>query len=274
VHDAQSLRLLMSEPRIHPTAIVSPRAELDSSVTVGPYSIIGDHVQIGEGSRIAAHVVIEGHTRIGRHNHIFQFNSLGAVPQDKKYAGEPCRLEVGDHNTIREFCTFNIGSPGDAGVTRMGDHNWIMAYVHIAHDCVVGNHTVLANNATLAGHVHVGDYVTLGGLSGVHQFVKIGAQAMVGFASAVTQDVPPYMLVDGNPLQVRGINAIGLKRRGFSAEKMAAVKQMHKSLYRDGLTFDQAKEAISSLAATAPEAAAQVAQMSEFLAQATRGIAR
>ncbi len=264
----------MNEPRIHPTAIVSPRAQLHGSVTVGPYSIIGEHVQIDEGTTVAAHVMIEGNTKIGKHNRIFQFNSLGAIPQDKKYAGEPCRLEIGDHNTIREFCTLNIGSPGDTGITRVGHHNWIMAYVHIAHDCVVGDHTVLANNATLAGHVHVGDYVTLGGLSGVHQFVKIGTQAMVGFASAITQDVPPYMLVDGNPLSVRGINAVGLKRRGFSAEQIAVVKQMHKLLYRDGLTFEQSKSAIAELAKSAPDAAAQVALMSDFLSLAARGIAR
>jgi UDP-N-acetylglucosamine acyltransferase len=264
----------MTEPRIHPTAIVSSQAKLHSSVTVGPYCIIGDHVQIEEGTTVASHVVIEGHTRIGAHNRIFQFNSIGAIPQDKKYAGEPCRLDIGDHNTIREFCTFNIGSPGDAGITRVGDHNWIMAYVHIAHDCVVGNQTVLANNATLAGHVHVGDYVTLGGLSGVHQFVKIGAHAMVGFGSAITQDVPPYVLVDGNPLAVRGINMVGLKRRGFSAEQIAAVKQMYKLLYRDGLTFEQAKAVITELAESAPEAAMQIELMSDFLAQAARGIAR
>lgn len=264
----------MAEPRIHPSAIVSPLAQLHSSVTVGPYSIIGEHVQIDEGTTVAAHVVIEGQTRIGKHNRIFQFNSIGAIPQDKKYAGEPCRLEIGDHNTIREFCTLNIGSPGDTGITRVGDHNWIMAYAHIAHDCVVGNHTVLANNATLAGHVQVGDYVTLGGLTGVHQFVKIGAQAMVGFASAITQDVPPYMLVDGNPLTVRGINAVGLKRRGYGTDQMAAVKQMHKLLYRDGLTFAHAKEAIALLATSMPEAATEVALMTDFLAQASRGISR
>ncbi len=264
----------MTEPRIHPTAIVHASAQLDSSVTVGPYSTIGPHVQIGAGTTVAAHVVIEGHTRIGQHNRIFQFNSLGAIPQDKKYAGEPCRLEIGDHNTIREFCTFNIGSPGDVGVTRVGDHNWIMAYAHIAHDCVVGNHTVLANNATLAGHVHVGDYVTLGGLSGVHQFVKIGTQAMVGFASAITQDVPPYMLVDGNPLAVRGINTVGLRRRGFTDAQIAAVKRMHKIIYREGLSFEQAKLGILALQQEMPEAFDVIAQMARFLDQATRGIAR
>ena len=264
----------MTEPRIHPTAIVHASAQLDSSVTVGPYCTIGPHVQIGAATTVAAHVVIEGHTRIGQHNRIFQFNSLGAIPQDKKYAGEPCRLEIGDHNTIREFCTFNIGSPGDVGVTRVGDHNWIMAYVHIAHDCVVGNHTVLANNATLAGHVHVGDYVTLGGLSGVHQFVKIGTQAMVGFASAITQDVPPYMLVDGNPLAVRGINTVGLRRRGFTDVQIAAVKRMHKTIYREGLSFEQAKLGVLALQQEIPEAFDVIAQMASFLDQATRGIAR
>jgi UDP-N-acetylglucosamine acyltransferase len=264
----------MSEPRIHPTAIISPGAEIDSSVSVGAYSLIGSNVKIGAGSTVGPHVVIDGHTTIGQHNQIFQFNSIGAIPQDKKYNGEPCRLEIGDHNTIREFCTFNIGSPGDSGITRVGDHNWIMAYVHIAHDCVVGSHCVLANNATLAGHVHVGDHVTLGGLSGVHQFVKIGAQAMIGFSSAVTQDVPPYLLVDGNPLAVRGINSVGLKRRGFSDAQIAAIKQMHKLLYRESLTFEQAKMQIAALSATQPQAADVIAQMSDFLAQASRGIAR
>jgi UDP-N-acetylglucosamine acyltransferase len=264
----------MTQPRIHPTAIISPGAEIDSSVSVGAYSLIGSHVKIGADSTVGPHVVIEGHTTIGQHNQIFQFNSIGAIPQDKKYNGEPCRLEIGDHNTIREFCTFNIGSPGDTGITRIGHHNWIMAYVHIAHDCVVGNHTVLANNATLAGHVHVGDHVTLGGLSGVHQFVKIGAQAMIGFSSAVTQDVPPYLLVDGNPLAVRGINVIGLKRRGFSDAQIAAIKQMHKLLYREGLTFEQAKAQIAELAQTQTQATDVIAAMSDFLAQASRGIAR
>jgi UDP-N-acetylglucosamine acyltransferase len=259
---------------IHSTAIVNPKAQLDPSVSVGPYTVIGPDVKVGAGTSIGAHCVVEGRTTIGRDNRIFQFNSLGAIPQDKKYAGEPCELVIGDRNTIREFCTFNIGSPGDAGVTRLGDDNWIMAYVHIAHDCQVGNDTVMANNATLAGHVHIGDNVTVGGLTGVHQFVKIGARAMIGFASAVTQDVPPYMLVDGNPLAVRGFNIIGLRRAGFSAERIGAVKQMHRLLYREGKTLEQAREAIDALAAAMPEAAADVALMTRFLGQATRGIAR
>jgi UDP-N-acetylglucosamine acyltransferase len=260
--------------RIHPTAIVDPRAELDASVTVGPYTLIGPHVKIRGGTTVGPHCVIEGRTTIGRDNRIFQFASLGAIPQDKKYAGEPCELAIGDRNTVREFCTFNIGSPGGGGVTRVGEDNWIMAYAHIAHDCRVGNHTTLANNATLGGHVEIGDWVTVGGLSGIHQFVKIGAHAMVGFASAVSQDVPPFMLADGNPMAVRGFNVIGLRRRDFSSSRIAAIKQMHKLLYREGRTLDQARSAIEALAARTPEAAPDVALMSGFLAGATRGIVR
>ncbi len=259
---------------IHPTAIVEPGAELDDGVAVGAYSVVRAHVRIGAGTTIGPHCVIEGHTTIGRDNRIFQFCSIGAVPQDKKYAGEPTELRIGDRNQIREFCTFNLGTAQDAGVTRLGDDNWVMAYVHLAHDVQVGSHTVLANNATLAGHVHVGDWVTVGGLTGVHQFVKIGAHAFLGFSSAVTQDVPPYMMVDGNPLAVRGFNTEGLRRRGFGPERLAAVKQMHRLLYRNGLNFDAARQSIAELAGAMPEAEADIAMMSEFLAGATRGIAR
>ncbi len=206
---------------IHPTAIVEPGAQLGETVCVDAYAIVRANVQIGEGSHIGPHCVIEGHTRIGRDNRIFQFCSVGAAPQDKKYAGEPTQLHIGDRNTIREFCTLNLGTVQDRGATSIGDDNWIMAYVHIAHDCRVGNQTIFANNATLGGHVHVDDWAIIGGLSGVHQFVKIGAHVMVGFASAVSQDVPPFMLVDGNPLAVRGFNVEGLRRRGFSAERIA-----------------------------------------------------
>ena len=262
-------------PNIHPTALVEPGAELDSSVCVDAYSIVRAGVRIGAGTRIGPHCVIEGRTTIGRDNRIFQFCSIGAVPQDKKYADEPTELHIGDRNTIREFCTFNLGTAQDSAVTRLGDDNWVMAYVHLAHDVQVGNHTTLANNATLAGHVHIGDWVTVGGLSGVHQFVKIGAHAFVGFSSAVTQDVPPYMMVDGNPLAVRGFNIEGLRRRGFGTERLAAVKQMHRLLYRSGLTFDEARAAIEALAADdAQEAQADIELMSDFLAAATRGIAR
>lgn len=259
---------------IHPTALIEPGAELDTSVSVGAYSIVRSHVRVGAGTTIGPHCVLEGHTTIGRDNKIFQFCSLGAVPQDKKYRDEPTELHIGDRNTIREFCTFNIGTAQDGGVTRVGDDNWVMAYVHIAHDCQVGSQTILANNATLAGHVHLGDWVIVGGLTGIHQFVKVGAHAMIGFASAVSQDVPPFMMVDGNPLAVRGFNAEGLRRRGFSAERIAAVKQMHRLLYRQGNTLEQAREAISQLAASAPDAAADVELMLHFLVASQRGIAR
>jgi UDP-N-acetylglucosamine acyltransferase len=259
---------------IHPTALVASQAQLADDVTVGAYTLIGPDVSIGTGSRIGPHCVIEGHTRIGRDNHIFQFSSIGAAPQDMKYAGEPTELIIGDRNTIREFCTFNTGTVQDGGATRIGSDNWIMAYVHIAHDCQLGDHIILANNATLAGHVHLADWVFIGGLTGIHQFVKIGAHAMAGFASAVTQDVPPFMTVDGNPLAVHGFNVVGLRRRGFTAERIAVVKQMHKLLYRQSKTLAQATQEIAALAASSPESRDDVELMTAFLAQATRGIAR
>lgn len=257
---------------IHPTALVDAEARIDASATVGPYAVIGPHVTIGAGTSVGAHCVIEGHTTIGRDNRIFQFASLGAAPQDKKYAGEPTSLVIGDRNTIREFCTFNTGTAQDRGVTTVGDDNWVMAYVHIAHDCVVGNHTILANNATLAGHVHVADYAIIGGLTGVHQFTKVGAHVMAGFASHISQDVPPFMMVDGNPLSVRGLNLEGLRRRGFSAERLAVIKQMHRLLYRQGLTLDAARSAIADLHSA--EAADDIALMLAFIDQSTRGLAR
>ncbi|MFM8899926.1 MAG: acyl-ACP--UDP-N-acetylglucosamine O-acyltransferase [Burkholderiales bacterium] len=259
---------------IHPTAIVSSQAQLADDVSVGAFTLIGPHVSIDAGSRIGPHCVIEGHTQIGRDNHIFQFSSIGAAPQDMKYAGEPTALIIGDRNTIREFCTFNTGTVQDGGITRIGSDNWIMAYVHIAHDCQLGDHIILANNATLAGHVHLNDWVFIGGLTGIHQFVKIGAHAMAGFASAVTQDVPPFMTADGNPLAIHGFNVVGLRRRGFSAERIAVVKQMHKLLYRQSKTLAQATQEIAELAQTHPESSGDVALMTTFLAQATRGIAR
>ena len=216
----------MKAPAIHPTAIVHDGARLGSGVSIGAYSIIGEHAEIGDGTWIGPHVVINGHTRIGCDNRIFQFSSLGEVPQDKKYAGEPTELVIGDRNTIREFTTFNLGTAQDTGVTRIGDDNWIMAYVHIAHDCTVGHGTVLANNATLAGHVQIDDFAIIGGLTGVHQFTRVGAYVMAGFASHISQDVPPFMMVDGNPLAVRGLNAEGLRRRGFSSARVALIKQM------------------------------------------------
>ena len=249
-------------------------AGLDPTVTVGPYTVIGPHVTIGPGTQVGAHCVIDGRTTLGVDNRVFQFASLGAPPQDKKYAGEPTRLVIGNRNTIREFCTFNLGTAQDRGVTTIGDDNWIMAYVHIAHDCVVGNQTILANNATLAGHVCVADQAIIGGLTGIHQFVKVGAHVMAGFASHISQDVPPFMMVDGNPLAVRGLNLEGLRRRGFSAGRVAVIKQMHRLLYRQGLTLEAARAAIRELPASDPEAVADIALMQDFLDASTRGVAR
>ena len=264
----------MDVSNIHPTAIVSDGASLHPTVTVGPYAVIGEHVVIGAGTTVGPHCVIDGRTTLGIDNRIFQFASLGAAPQDKKYAGEPTRLVIGNRNTVREFCTFNLGTAQDRGVTTIGDDNWIMAYVHIAHDCVVGNQTILANNATLAGHVHVADHAIIGGLTGVHQFVKVGAHVMAGFASHISQDVPPYMMVDGNPLAVRGLNFEGLRRRGFSPARVAAIKQMHRLLYRQGLTLEAARAAMAELPSLHPEAAADIDLMLAFLDTSARGLAR
>jgi len=266
----------LTAPGIHATALVDPQAQLHESVSVGPYTVIGPHVKIGAGTTIGAHCVIEGHTTIGRDNRIFQFNSLGAIPQDKKYAGEPCELTIGDRNTIREFCTFNIGSPGDTGVTRVGDDNWIMAYVHLAHDCVVGNNTIFANNSQLAGHVHVGDWVILGGFTVVHQFVRLGAHSMTAMCSLLFADLPPFVMVQGQPAEARSMNFEGLRRRGFSPDRIAAVKAMHKALYREDLTLEQARGRIAELTGKHPESAPDVQMMVSFLEQTSpqRGIVR
>jgi UDP-N-acetylglucosamine acyltransferase len=262
--------------RIHPTALVDAGAELDSSVEVGPYTVIGPHVRIGAGTRVGAHCVIEGHTTIGRDNQIFQFNSLGAIPQDKKYAGEPCELILGDRNTVREFCTFNIGTATDAGVTRIGNDNWIMAYVHLAHDCQIGNHTIFANNSQLAGHVQVGDWVILGGFTVVHQFCRLGAHSFTAMNSLLFADLPPFVMCQGQPAEARSMNYEGLRRRGFSPERVQVVKAMHKALYRDNLTLAQAMERIAALGLAHPESADDVALMNGFLAAGSekRGIVR
>ena len=259
---------------IHPTAIVDAAAELAATASVGPYAVIGAGVKVGDGTTVGAHAVLEGLTTIGRDNRIFAHASLGGAPQDMKYGGEPTQLVIGDRNTIREFCTFNRGTVQDGGVTRIGDDNWIMAYVHIAHDVQLGNHTILANNATLAGHVHIGDWAIVGGLTGVHQFCHIGAHAMTGFQSHVSQDIPPFMMAGGNPLAARGFNVEGLRRRGFTAERIAQVKQMHRLIYRDGLTLEQSSEAIRALRGALPEGDIDVQAMLDFLAASTRGIAR
>ncbi|HKW39082.1 MAG TPA: acyl-ACP--UDP-N-acetylglucosamine O-acyltransferase [Burkholderiales bacterium] len=255
---------------IHPSAIVHRGAKLAAGVSVGPYSIIGEHVEIGEGTAIGAHVVIEGRTRIGRGNRIFAHSVLGGAPQDKKYADEPTALEIGDGNLIREFCTFNCGTVQDAGTTRIGSDNWIMAYVHVAHDCQVGNHTTFANAASIAGHVHVGDYAVLGGFTGVHQFVLIGAHSMTAGATLLLQDLPPYVMAAGNAAKPFGINAEGLKRRGFAEEQIAEIRRAYKTLYRSGLTLEEAKSVIAGQGEKVPALRVLV----EFLDRSKRGIVR
>jgi UDP-N-acetylglucosamine acyltransferase len=275
-HAHHRLNHVTAEMGIHSTAIVDTHAEIDSTVNVGPYTVIGPHVKVGAGTTIGAHCVIEGHTTIGQNNRIFQFNSLGAIPQDKKYAGEPCELLIGDRNTIREFCTFNIGSPGDVGVTRVGNDNWIMAYVHLAHDCQVGSHTIFANNSQLAGHVHVGDWVILGGFTVVHQFVRLGAHSMTAMCSLLFADLPPFVMSQGQPAEARTMNFEGLRRRGFSPERITAVKAMHKALYREDLTLEAAQQQIAGLTEKYPESAPDVHMMLSFLEQTSpqRGIVR
>jgi UDP-N-acetylglucosamine acyltransferase len=255
---------------IHSTAIVHAGAQLADDVEIGPYTVIGEHVEIGAGCRIGPHAVITGHTRIGRNNRIFQFVSLGADPQDKKYAGEPTRLEIGDGNTIREFCTFNCGTVQDAGVTRLGNDNWVMAYVHLAHDCRVGNHAIFANNSQLAGHVQVDDYAILGGFTAVHQFCHIGAHSITAIGTVVLQDIPPFITASGNTAQPYGINSEGLKRRGFSAEAVTQIKRAYKTLYKTGLGLEDAKRQIAVQVDACPE----LKLMLDFLAQSTRGIVR
>ena len=255
---------------VHSTAIVHPNARLADGVSIGAYSLIGEHVEIGANTWIGPHVVIEGHTRIGADNRFFQFCSIGAAPQDKKYAGEPTGLEIGDRNTFRESCTVNRGTTQDRGTTTAGNDNWIMAYVHIAHDCVLGSHIIMANSTQLAGHVHIGDWAILGGITGVHQFVRIGAHSMTAFGTMLAQDLPPYVMAFGNPAEPRGINAEGLKRRGFSVEAIAAIRRSFKTLYRNGLMLDAAKATIAAEAKSCSE----LLPLSDFLQQGGRGIIR
>lgn len=255
---------------IHPTAIVHPSAQIAPNVTVGAYSIIGEHVEVGEGTSIGPHVIIEGRTRIGRDNRIYSFAVLGGPPQDKKYGGEPTRLEIGDRNTIREYCTFSTGTVQDVGVTRVGNDNWIMSYCHVAHDCQVGHNTIFANNSQLAGHVVVQDFAVLGGFTGVHQFVRVGAHSMTGGGTILRQDLPPYVTASGNPTKAFGINAEGLRRRGFSEATINGIARAYKTLYRSGLALSDARTSIAEQAAQVPE----VRILAEFLGEATRGIVR
>jgi UDP-N-acetylglucosamine acyltransferase len=257
-------------PKVHASAVVHPRAQLAGDVEVGPYSVIGEHVEVGEGSWIGSHVVLDGHTRVGRNNRIWHFSSIGAPPQDKKYAGEPTRVEIGDNNIIREYCTINRGTALDAGVTRMGNDNWIMAYVHFAHDCQVGNHTIFANLAQIAGHVTVGDWVIFGANTLVHQFVHVGAHAFTGMATYLAQDLPPYVTAAGNMAQPYGINKEGLKRRGFSPETIAGLKRAYKTLYRKGLALEEALQELQKQVAQCPE----VQHLLDFISRSKRGIIR
>ncbi len=251
---------------IHPTAIVDAGAQLHPSVSVGPYTLIGPHVKIGEGSTVGSHCVIEGHTTVGQNNHIHNYAALGAAPQDKKYAGEPTQLVIGDGNTIREFCTFNAGTVNGGGITRIGNDNLFMAYVHLAHDCQIGNHTIFANNSQLAGHVHVDDWVILGGFTVVRQFLRLGAHSFTAMCSLLFADLPPFVTCEGQPADARTVNAEGLRRRGFSPARVAAVRAMHKAMYREGLTLEAAKARIAQIAAEVPEAQPDVDMMLSFLA--------
>ena len=255
---------------IHPTAIVASSARLDSTVSIGPYAVIGEDVEVGAGTSVAAHVVIKGPTRIGRDNRIYQFASIGDDPQDKKYAGERTELVIGDRNTIREYCTINRGTAQDSGVTRVGNDNWIMAYAHIAHDCEVGDNTIFANNASIAGHVSVGDWAILGGFTTAHQFCRIGAHAMTSMFTYVTKDVPAYVTASGRPAMPRGVNAEGLKRRGFNAEQIRNIREAYRVLYRRGLKLEEALASLDERAQTQPELTALVGS----LRASSRGVVR
>ena len=256
--------------KIHPTAIIDPKAELDSSVEVGAYSIIGAGVRVNADTRIGSHVVLKGPTTIGKNNQIFQFSSLGEQPQDKKFKDEPTTLEIGDNNTIREFCTFNRGTTQDKGTTKIGNNNWIMAYVHIAHDCVVGNNTILANNSSLAGHVDIHDYAILGGFTLVHQFCKIGAHVITAVNTVVFKDIPPYVTAAGYDAKPHGINSEGLKRRGYSPESIMQIKRAYKALYRKGLSLEEAKVELTNM----QKECSDIALLTDFLNIASRGIVR
>ncbi len=255
---------------IHPQAIIDPSAHLGENVHVGPFSVIGAGVEIGDGSWIGPHVVINGPTCIGKQNRIFQFASLGEAPQDLKYAGEPTRLEVGDRNIVREYCSFSRGTVAGGGLTRIGNDNLFMAYVHVAHDCRVGDKTVFANCASLAGHVDVGDYAILGGFTGIHQFCRVGAHCMTGIATITFKDVPPFILASGNTAKPYGLNLRGLKRRDFSDAAIDSLRRAYKIIYRSGLKLDQALERLDSIAREHEE----VRYLVDFIRQSERGIIR
>lgn len=260
--------------RIHPTAIVEPGAQLDETVEIGPYTVIGAHVSIGARTTIGSHSVIEGHTTLGKDNRISHHVLLGGRPQDMKYGGEPTRLEIGNRNAIYHFTTVHVGTVQDKGVTVVGDDNWIMGYVHIGHDCWLGSHIIMASNAQLAGHVIIGDYAVVGGMTGVHQFVRIGAHSMVGGASALVQDIPPFVIAAGNKAVPHGINVEGLRRRGFSAEAISALRTAYRYLYKNGLSIEEAKAQLARLIAAGGDGAVYVKTLFDFVDQSQRGIIR
>ncbi len=256
--------------KVHDTALVDPDALIADDVEIGAYSIIGPDVKIGVGTTIGSHVVVSGHTSIGENNHFFPFSAIGEAPQDKKYAGESTELIIGNNNSIREFCTLNIGTAAGGGVTRVGNDNWIMAYVHIAHDCQIGNNIIMANNATLGGHVTIGDHAILSGFAGIHQFVEIGNHAFVSFASFVNQSIPPYVTVSGEKAKAKGVNTEGLKRSGFSPEQVQNVRRAYRTLYRSGLSLEEARTKLRDMA----EEAKEIAPLVEFLNNTERSIIR
>ena len=255
---------------IHPTALIDPSAKLADSVEVGAYSIIGADVEIGDKTWIGPHVVIQGPSKIGAENRFFQFSSIGEIPQDKKFHDEISYLEIGDRNTIREFATINRGTDDGGGTTRIGNDNWLMAYIHIAHDCQIGSNTIFANNASLAGHAVIEDFVILGGFTLVHQFCKIGQHAFCGMGSAISKDIPPYLMVNGSPAHAHGLNTEGIKRKGFSKEAIKALREAYKIIYRSNNTVEVAKKELKSLALEFSE----VKNMLTFLEQSERGILR
>ncbi|MEG0820352.1 MAG: acyl-ACP--UDP-N-acetylglucosamine O-acyltransferase [Burkholderiaceae bacterium] len=259
---------------IHPLAVVDPAAELAADVSIGPFCLVGPKVKIGAGTVLDSHVSIGGRTTIGANNRFFAHSAIGGEPQDKKYAGEDTELVIGDGNVVREHCTFSLGTVQDRGITRIGNGNWIMANVHVAHDCTVGSHTILANNVTLAGHVTIEDTVILGGMSAVHQFVRIGAHAMAGGGAIILRDVPPYVMCSGNPAEPHGLNSEGLRRRGFEADTVNVMKRAYKAIYREALTVAEAIAALDALAQAHAGAAGEVQKLRRFLAESQRGIIR
>lgn len=251
-------------------AVIDSSARIGDNVTIGPFSVIGKDVEIGHGTWVGPHVVISGPTRIGRENRFFQFSSIGEIPQDKKFHGENSVLEIGDHNTIREYVTINRGTSDGGGITKIGNDNWLMAYIHIAHDCIVGNNTIFANAASLAGHVKIDDYAILGGFTLVHQFCNIGQHAFCGMGSAISKDVPPYMMVNGNPAEPHGLNTEGLKRHHFSKETIQSLRDAYKVIYRSGYTTQEAMQQLAGLSQSCPE----VANLVKFIQGSQRGILR